>query len=123
MTRLHPHSLIPDPIAAILAIGELARNGLLFKYVVASLFRVTWGYLAALCTAVPFGVALGLWSRGEAAVNPILQVLRPISPLALIPIPILWFGVWDLSAFFLIFLASFLPLSVTSMHALTHTVS
>jgi NitT/TauT family transport system permease protein len=116
-TWLHPHSLIPGPFAAMLAIVELARKGLLLKYVVASLFRVTWGYLAALIFAVPFGVALGLWSRGEAAVNPILQVLRPISPLAWIPIAILWFGVGDVSAIFLIFLASFLPLTVTAMNA------
>jgi NitT/TauT family transport system permease protein len=67
--------------------------------------------------AVPFGVLLGLWRRGELAVNPMLQLLRPISPLAWIPIAILWFGVGDLSAMFLIFLASVLPLTMTTVHA------
>jgi NitT/TauT family transport system permease protein len=116
-TLAHPHALVPGPGPAFLAIGELAAKGLLFKYVVASLFRVTWGYLAALVLAVPLGVMLGLSSRGERAVNPILQILRPISPLAWIPIAILWFGVGDLSAIFLIFLASFLPLTLTAMNA------
>jgi NitT/TauT family transport system permease protein len=113
----HPDTLVPTPWASVRAIGELAQRGLLFKYVVASLFRVTWGYLAALVLAIPFGMLLGLWRRGELAINPLLQILRPISPLAWIPISILWFGVGDLAAMFLIFLASFLPLTVTAMHA------
>jgi len=116
-TLLHPHALIPGPVAAVAAIGELATKGLLVRYVVASLFRVTWGYLAALVLAVPIGVTLGLSSRGEMALNPILQLLRPISPLAWIPIAILWFGVGDVSAIFLIFLASFLPLTLTALNA------
>ncbi len=111
------NTLVPTPWAAIKAIGELAQKGLLAKYIVASLFRVTWGYLLALAIAVPVGVVLGLWRRGELAVNPILQILRPISPLAWIPIAILWFGVGDGAAIFLIFLASLLPLTLTTMHA------
>jgi NitT/TauT family transport system permease protein len=110
-------SLIPGPVAVARAIGELAVSGLLVKYIVASLFRVTWGYLAALVVAVPLGLSLGMLRRGEMAINPILQVLRPISPLAWIPIAILWFGVGDISAIFLIFLASLLPLTVATMTA------
>lgn len=112
-----PGTLVPSPAASARAILELAEKGLLFRFIVASLFRVTWGYFAALLLAVPLGVLLGLWRRGEVALNPILQLLRPISPLAWIPIAILWFGVGDLSAMFLIFLASFLPLTLTTVHA------
>jgi NitT/TauT family transport system permease protein len=110
-------SLIPGPLAVARAIVELMRGGLLLKYVVASLFRVTWGYLAALLCAVPAGIVLGMRRRAELAINPLLQVLRPISPLAWIPIAILWFGVGDSSAIFLIFVASFLPLTLATMHA------
>jgi len=112
-----PKTLVPTPWQAVRAIGELAEKGLLFRYMVASLFRVTWGYLAALVIAVPAGVLLGLWRRGELAMNPMLQLLRPISPLAWIPIAILWFGVGDVAAMFLIFLASLLPLTMTTIHA------
>jgi NitT/TauT family transport system permease protein len=115
--RLTATPLIPSPWAALRGIGELAARGVLLKYIVASLFRVTWGYLLAVVVAIPFGVAVGMSARTQAAVNPLLQVLRPISPLAWIPIAILWFGVGDLSAVFLIFLASFFPLAVTAMHA------
>lgn len=110
-------SLIPGPLVVARGIGELAVRGLLVKYVVASLFRVTWGYLAALVVAVPLGLALGVMRGGEMAINPILQILRPISPLAWIPIAILWFGVGDVSAIFLIFLASLLPLTLATMNA------
>jgi NitT/TauT family transport system permease protein len=109
-----PGTLIPTPWQSL---SELAQKGLLVRYVVASLFRVTWGYLAALLLAVPLGVLLGLWRRGELAINPLMQILRPISPLAWIPIAILWFGVGDVSAMFLIFLASVLPLTLTTVHA------
>ncbi len=112
-----PGTLVPGPGEAVLAIVDLARKGLLVRYILASLFRVTWGYLAALLVAIPLGVLLGLWRRGEVAINPVLQLLRPISPLAWIPIAILWFGVGDLSAIFLIFLASVLPLTLTTVDA------
>ena len=112
-----PGTLVPTPWQSARAIGELAERGLLIRYVVASLYRVTWGYLTALLVAVPAGVLLGLWRRGEVAVNPMLQILRPISPLAWIPIAILWFGVGDTAAIFLIFLASVLPLTLATIHA------
>jgi NitT/TauT family transport system permease protein len=112
-----PQTLIPGPWRVAIGIAELARNGLLVRYVVASLFSVTWGYLLAIALAIPFGIALGLRRRAELAINPILQLMRPISALAWIPIAILWFGVGDVSAIFLIFLASFLPLTVAAMHA------
>ncbi len=110
-------TIIPGPWAVLKGIGELMQRGLLLKYEVASLFRVTWGYLTAAALAIPFGLMLGWYRRGEKAINPLLQVLRPISPLAWIPISILWFGVGDLAAVYLIFLASFLPLTVTAMNA------
>jgi NitT/TauT family transport system permease protein len=115
--RTQTSGLFPNPLQVLLGLVELLRRGLLAKYVVASLYRVSWGYLLAVVTAIPFGLLLGWYRRGEQALNPLLQLLRPISPLAWIPISILWFGVGDLAAIFLIFLASFLPLAVASMNA------
>jgi NitT/TauT family transport system permease protein len=109
--------LLPGPWAVLLGIGDLLQHGLLFKYVVASLFRVSWGFLLALCLAVPIGLTGGWYTRFDLALNPILQILRPISPLAWIPIAILWFGVGDLAAIFLIFLGCFFPLLLTTINA------
>lgn len=115
--RFQPSPILPGPLLVAKAILELFTHGLLVKYIVASLFRVTWGFALAALLAIPFGLALGWYRRGELAFNPLIQILRPISPLAWIPISILWFGVGDLAAIFLIFLASFLPLTVTAMNA------
>lgn len=114
---LNKDSLIPGPWSVVMGIVELAQKGLLLKYVVASLFRVTWGYLSAAILAIPFGLLLGWYQRGEKSINPLIQIFRPISPLAWIPISILWFGVGDLAAIYLIFLASFLPMTLTAMNA------
>ena len=109
--------LLPRPFAVVQAIGELARKGFLVKHVVASLFRVTWGYVGAVLVGVPLGILLGWYRRGGLAIAPLLEVLRPISPLAWIPIAILWFGVGDVSAVFIIFLGALFPITLTAMNA------
>ncbi len=66
----------------------------------------------------PIGAADGLvLSRVRMALNPAIQVLRPISPIAWIPVAILWFGVSDAAPIFLIFLASLFPITVAAMAA------
>lgn len=112
--RSHPTSLLPGPWAVAKALWDLGVSGLLANHVVASLFRVTWGYVAAVLVAIPFGLWLGMVKIGEQALAPLLEILRPISPLAWIPISILWFGVGDLGAVFIIFLASSLPLALAA---------
>jgi NitT/TauT family transport system permease protein len=109
--------LFPGPWAVALGIGELSRKGLLAKYVVASLFRVTWGFLLAVGVGVPLGLLLGWFRPLYLALNPLIQVLRPISPIAWIPLAILWFGVSDAAPVFLIFLASVFPITVSATAA------
>ena len=98
-------------------LADLAQHGLLVKYMVASLFRVTWGFVLAVITAIPIGLTIGWYRRAELAFNPLVQILRPISPLAWIPIAILWFGVGDMASIFLIFLGCFFPLVLTAINA------
>ena len=109
--------LLPAPLAVVRAIAELARRGFLVKHVVASLFRVTWGYLLAVAVGVPLGITLAWYRRGGMALAPLVELVRPISALAWIPLAILWFGVGDLSAIFIIFVASVLPIVVSAMAA------
>jgi NitT/TauT family transport system permease protein len=113
----HPGQLLPGPIGVASGIVDLMQHGLLVKYVVASLFRVTWGFGLAALVAIPLGLMLGWYRRGELAFYPLVQVFRPISPLAWTPIAILWFGVGDLAAIFLIFVGCFFPLLLTAMSA------
>ncbi len=109
--------LLPGPWETAKGIADLMRHGLLLKYVVASLFRVTWGFALAAVSAIPLGLLIGWYRRAEMAFNPLIQIIRPISPLAWIPLAILWFGVGDLSAIFLIFLGCFFPLLITAINA------
>ncbi len=115
--RLSPIHILPGPWEVLGGIIDLVRHGLLLKYIVASLFRVTWGFVLAAGLAIPLGLMIGWSRRAEMAVNPLLQLLRPISPLAWIPIAILWFGVGDAASVFLIFLGCFFPLLLTAINA------
>jgi len=110
-------TIFPKPLDVLVGMAELARRGVLVKYVVASLFRVSSGFLLALAVGVPLGLLLGWFARAFRAFNPAIQVLRPISPIAWIPVAILWFGVSDMAPVFLIFLASLFPIMTATMSA------
>lgn len=115
--RIFGGDIFPKPIDVLRGIVELARKGLLLKYIVASLFRVTVGFTGAVILGVPLGLVLGWFQRLFFAFNPMIQVLRPISPIAWIPVAILWFGVDDKAPIFLIFLSSIFPITVSAMAA------
>lgn len=115
--RFSGSDLFPKPLDVLRGILELVEKGLLLKYIVASLFRVTWGFTLALLVGVPFGLLLGWYANAFAAFNPLIQMFRPISPIAWIPVAILWFGVSDAAPVFLIFLASVFPITVSSIAA------
>ena len=115
--RLSGSDLFPKPLDVAAGIVELGRKGLLHKYIVASLFRVTIGFGLAVVIGVPAGLLLGWSTRLFYAFNPLIQVFRPISPIAWIPVAILWFGVDDRAPIFLIFLASVFPITVSAIAA------
>jgi len=115
--RLSGSELFPTPVDVARGVVELAGKGLLLKYVVASLFRVSVGFTLAVLVGVPVGLVCGWFAPLFFALNPLIQVLRPISPIAWIPVAILWFGVDDRAPIFLIFLASVFPITVSSMAA------
>jgi len=116
------HSAIfPTPWQVVTGTLELARDGTLWSDIGASLMRVGLGFLLAVSIAVPLGLWMG-WIKGAfSTLNPIFQILRPISPIAWIPIAILWFGVGDASPIFLIFMSSVFPMVVQTT-AGVHTI-
>src|SRR5262245_11788663 len=78
--------IFPTPWQVATGLADLARQGLLVKHVVASLFRVTYGYLLAAALAIPVGMLMGWFASAHAFLNPLVQGLRPISPIAWIPL-------------------------------------
>lgn len=115
--RVSGSDIFPRPHQVLNGILELAEKGLLLKYIVASLFRVTWGFALAVVIGVPLGLFLGWYTWAFQAFNPMIQMLRPISPIAWIPVAILWFKVTDKAPVFLIFLASVFPITVSAIAA------
>ncbi len=113
--------VFPTPWQVVTGTLELAGDGSLWEHIGASLFRVGTGFTLAMLVAVPLGLWMG-WVRGAyATLNPIFQMLRPISPIAWIPIAILWFGVGNVSPIFLIFISSVFPMIVQTV-AGVHTI-
>lgn len=109
--------IFPTPLATLGALIELIESKRLWGDVAASLFRVTWGFFLAAAIGIPIGLIAGWSTRAFESLNPIIQGLRPISPIAWIPIAILWFGIGDGAGVFLILYASFFPIAVGTMAA------
>jgi NitT/TauT family transport system permease protein len=107
------HSLIfPTPWGVVTGTWELLVNGTLWEHIGASLMRVFVGFGLAVCFALPLGLWMGWVSGAYRTLNPLFQILRPISPIAWIPIAILWFGVGNASPIYLIFISSVFPMIV-----------
>ncbi|HYN85723.1 MAG TPA: ABC transporter permease [Pyrinomonadaceae bacterium] len=104
-----PESAFPSPGAVARGFAEEVGKGRLANDLVASLFRVTAGFALAVALGLPAGLWLGHSARARAALLPAVNFFRSLSPLAWIPFAILWFGIGDLPAVFLIFMASFFP--------------
>ena len=105
-------AIFPTPWQVVAGTMELARDGTLWEHIGASLMRVGAGFGLAVVLAIPLGLWMG-WVHGAfVTLNPLFQILRPISPIAWIPIAILWFGVGNASPIFLIFIASVFPMIV-----------
>jgi NitT/TauT family transport system permease protein len=108
---------VPGLGTVLRAFWELTRDGTLARYSVASLFRVTVGFYLAIIVAVPLGILLGRLQGVNRLVNPVIQFLRPISPLAWIPFAMLWLGIGDKPALFIIFIGSLFPLLLSTIKA------
>jgi NitT/TauT family transport system permease protein len=115
--HLYPESAFPSPPAVFKGFGEEMRAGRLFDDLVASLFRVLTGFALAVALGIPLGLLLGQRIRARAALLPTINFFRNLSPLAWIPFAILWFGIGDRPAIFLIFMASFFPLVLATIAA------
>jgi NitT/TauT family transport system permease protein len=115
--------IFPSPFDVATGTVELAHKGVLMNYIIDSLRRVAFGYLTAALLAIPSGLFLGWYPAAAFVVNPAIQILRPISPIAWIPVSIIWFGVGDIAAVYLIFLASFFPVLVASMNGVRNVPS
>jgi len=121
VVRITDSVIFPTPWQVVTGTLELVEDGSIWEHITASLARVGLGYGLAVLVAIPLGLWMGWVAPAYATLNPVFQMLRPISPIAWIPLAILWFGVGDASPVFLIFIASVFPMVVQTT-AGVHTI-
>ena len=107
-------TLMPPPTEVIKAATALIVSGELLKHFLTSLQREAIAFSYA-CVAIPLGVLMG-WSKTiQNLMEPVFEMLRPIPPIAWIPLAILWFGISDFQNQFIIFLGIFFPLLINTI--------
>ena len=108
----------PTPAEVGTALKQIAvdgySNGRLHQHVLRSVLLVTMGFVVASAAGVALGLAMGASRAVEAFVNPIFLVLRPIPPLAWIPLAIVWLGLGDAAKMMVIFVSAFVPSVINS---------
>lgn len=110
-------ALFPSPLQAFNALTEMVSNGILFTHIGASMYRFAAGYVSSVIIAVLLGLVLGRMPKIFQYINPAVQLLRPISPMAWMPFIVLWFGIGDIPAIVIIFIAAFFPVLLSTVSA------
>lgn len=109
--------IFPDPITVIKNIGDKFIHKLgkdtLAGHILVSVRRVMLAFIVSAAAGIILGVTMGWYPAVEAIFKPVIEFLRPIPPIAWIPISILWFGFAEMSKYFLIFLASFFVITIS----------
>jgi ABC-type nitrate/sulfonate/bicarbonate transport system permease component len=111
------HSVISTPPEVVIAFIGSAVNGTLWTDVGVSLLRALGGWAAALVLAAPLGIVMARVATIRRVLGPVLNVLRPISPVAWIPVAILWFGIGYGSKVFIVGIISFFVILANAFHA------
>jgi NitT/TauT family transport system permease protein len=115
--------VFPSPLEVEKGMAQLFRQHVLWADIGDSLRRVAIGFGAAAILGIPLGLTLGWYPEANQVVNPVIQILRPISPIAWIPVAIICFGVGDNAAMFLIFLGAFFPIMVACVDGVSNVPS
>lgn len=117
-TGLISPARFPTPAEVFASFRQIAlegySNGFWHEHVLRSVLLVTMGFLVSSSFGVALGLAMGASRRVEAFVNPIFLLLRPIPPLAWIPLAIVWLGLGDAAKIMVIFVAAFVPSVINS---------
>lgn len=110
--------VLPSPVDVLTGFGSLLtrpfEGATLPGHVWSSLQTVLGGWVIAIVVGLPVGVAMGWSRRVDAVFGPVFQLLRPIPPIAWIPLAIVWFGIGQTARFFVVFLAAAIPCIVNA---------
>lgn len=112
-----PVGTVPAPDEVAAAFRKELVSGRLADHVVASLYRVAWGYVLGALAAIPLGLVIGRSAGTRAALLPWINFFRTLSPIAWLPFAVIWFGLGDPPAMFILFLATFFQLVLATAAA------
>ncbi len=107
--------LLPSPNEVLNSLIETTLDGSLWINLRASLLRVLEGFALGFCVAVPIGILMGNFRVFRGLVEPLVELVRPIPPIAVIPMAILWFGIGEISKVFIIAYGAFFPILVNTI--------
>jgi sulfonate transport system permease protein len=109
---------MPPPEDIVITAVEFYNDGTLLEHIKASFIRVIEGFGIALVLALFFGVIIGLNRRFERFTDSVLQIIKPIPPIAWIPLAILWFGIGEASKIYIIAIGAFFPILVNTVEGI-----
>lgn len=98
--------LVASPQATFTKMASMLASGELLRHVAVSLKRVLVGYVVGCTLGIAFGAIIGRIRAVSELADPVLELVRPISPVALVPLAMLWFGIGELSKYFIIIYAT-----------------
>ena len=104
--NLFNSALVPTPAATFTKAWGMMVSGELFMHIGVSLRRVLIGYVIGCACGIMLGAVMGRFWLARELADPILELIRPISPVAIVPLAMLWFGIGEMSKFFIIIYAT-----------------
>lgn len=113
--------ILPPPSQVALAFWDLIRSGAMVRHVGISVLRVLEGFGIAAILGLGLGIAIGLSRTLERLTDLIIQLVKPIPPIAWIPLAILWFGIGEESKVYIIFLGAFFPIVISTIDGIRQT--
>lgn len=118
--HLIPELFLPSPAAVWHKFVQVSQQGFmkatLWQHLAQSISRVFSALLAAIIIGVPVGLWMGLNKWTRAVLDPLVELLRPIPPLAYLPLLVIWFGIGETTKILLIFLSILTPIIISTTH-------
>ncbi|RJT17270.1 taurine ABC transporter permease TauC [Buttiauxella izardii] len=111
---------LPPPGQVLMKLISIAgpqgfMDATLWQHLAASLMRILTALLAAVLIGIPVGIAMGLSPTIRGILDPLIELYRPVPPLAYLPLMVIWFGIGETSKILLIYLAIFAPVAMSTM--------
>ncbi|TAN58332.1 MAG: ABC transporter permease [Rhodospirillales bacterium] len=113
--------LLPPPSQIASTLWALAASGELLRHILASAARMFQGFAIAAALALTLGISIGIFRSVDRATELLIQIVKPVPPIAWIPIAILWFGIGEAAKIYIIFVGAFFPILINTIDGIRQT--